>query len=327
VKTSTVATAVTATNLEQFLIAVGETFTQVQETKPLERMHAVADQIAVATPTLVSLQELAQWFTAPYDPVSGTCGATTLVFDMLAELLKALADKGVSYFPVQAQQFSLPLVPGILPGGGFLCGGMVNNNAVLVRSDLDPTKFNLKGTQSGQFAAKFTVTTPVGKVEVPSAWVYVDASFNGTSFRFIDTHLDTNSALHRLQADELRAGPANASIPVIVAMDSNSKPQQDPTYSDFITAGWADAWVKTSRNSAGLTCCQSEFVDNPVSTLSERIDLVLTLGGVVAQNVALFGNTQDSKTPDGLWPSDHAGVGAQLLVLHDVASANLRSGQ
>jgi hypothetical protein len=55
-------------------------------------------------------------------------------------------------------------------------------------------------------------------------------------------------------------------------------------------------------------------VNNPVSQLSQRIDLILTTGEVKPQNIALFGDDQSDKTSDGLWPSDHAGVGAQLLV-------------
>jgi hypothetical protein len=38
------------------------------------------------------------------------------------------------------------------------------------------------------------------------------------------------------------------------------------------------------------------------------------LGAVQGQNIALFGATQASKTQDGLWPSDHAGVASQLVI-------------
>src|SRR6266566_6248133 len=39
----------------EFLIAVGQTITQVRATKPPQRMQAVADQIIAAAPALVSL--------------------------------------------------------------------------------------------------------------------------------------------------------------------------------------------------------------------------------------------------------------------------------
>jgi len=104
---------------------------------------------------------------------------------------------------------------------------------------------------------------------------------------------------------------------VVAAMDSNAQaapPPQNTTYLDFIAAGWVDAWLKTSQNALGFTCCQAQFVNNVTSELYHRIDLVLTHGAVEPQNIALFGNTEASKTSDGLWPSDHAAVAAQLVV-------------
>jgi exonuclease III len=100
-------------------------------------------------------------------------------------------------------------------------------------------------------------------------------------------------------------------------MDANaqaSPPPQDHTYTDFINAGYNDAWLEIYPQTLGFTCCQAPLVNNVVSQLSTRIDLVLTLGNVQAQNIALFGATPVSKTPEGLWPSDHAAVAAQLVV-------------
>jgi hypothetical protein len=50
------------------------------------------------------------------------------------------------------------------------------------------------------------------------------------------------------------------------------------------------------------------------SELSQRIDLLLTFGPIEGQRAALFGATQASKTPTGFWPSDHAGVAAQVVL-------------
>ena len=47
-----------ATNQFQFLVAVGQTISQVRATQPHERMKAVARQIVAAGPTLVSLQDV-----------------------------------------------------------------------------------------------------------------------------------------------------------------------------------------------------------------------------------------------------------------------------
>ena len=146
----------------------------------------------------------------------------------------------------------------------------------------------------------------------------VDAQFYGHRFRFINTHLESFSAnIRELQGDELRAGPASTSSPVIIATDSNSQASpmpQDATYLDFVAAGYNDVWSRLFPTIAGFTCCQDEVYNNPVSQLSQRIDLVLTLGRVAPWGAALIGADRRSRTPDGLWPSDHAGVVAGVIV-------------
>jgi endonuclease/exonuclease/phosphatase family metal-dependent hydrolase len=307
-----------ATTLEELLVAVGQTISQVRATDPPSRMQAVAKQISAAAPTLVSLQELDQWYSGPFDPVTQTCGPTTLEFDMLQELLSAL---GPSYrLAYQALQYQFPPTPGlIVPTGAFLCVQLRNYNAILARADLSSSKFSWDDPQSAQYLNKTFFTTPSGEqLPLPRAWVSVDANFHGKPFRFIGTHLESvDPNIRRLQAAELRAGPANTSMPVIVAMDANAQaaPQpQDPTYLDFIAAGFDDAWSEIFPAGSGFTCCQAQLVNNPVSQLFQRTDLILTLGNVEAQNIALFGITPASRTPEALWPSDHAGVAAQMVV-------------
>jgi hypothetical protein len=53
-------------------------------------------------------------------------------------------------------------------------------------------------------------------------------------------------------------------------------------------------------------------VNNGVSQVTERSDLILTLGNIEARKVALFHIDPACRTPGGLWPSDHAGVAARL---------------
>ena len=92
----------------QFLIAVGQTITQVRETKPPERMQALATQIAAASPMLVSLQEIDRWYTGSFDSTTGACGPTTLEIDMLQNLLSALAAQGAHYqVAAQVQEIAL----------------------------------------------------------------------------------------------------------------------------------------------------------------------------------------------------------------------------
>jgi len=75
---------------------------------------------------------------------------------------------------------------------------------------------------------------------------------------------------------------------------------QDPTYMDFFAAGHNDAWAEIFPLVPGLTCCQAQFVNNTTSELYQCIDLILTLGNVEAQNIALFGVNPSTKTAGGL---------------------------
>jgi hypothetical protein len=307
------------TSLQQFLLGVGQILTQVQGTNPPERMQAVARQILTIQPELLSLQEVDQWYSGTFDPIAGTCGTMTLQYDMLQELLSALAAQGGHYeVAVQVTQYAFPPTPGLIPPASYICAAVNDYNVVLARTDLPSWIFQWSNPQSGQFVNEVILPTPIGPVPLPRSWASVDAQFFGHSFRDIDTHLESFDAnVRELQGGELRAGPASTSLPVIIAMDSNAQAfplPQDPTYLDFMSAGYNDVWSRIFPRSPGLTCCQNEADNNPVSQLSQRIDLVLTHGRVTPWGAALIGADPRSRTPDGLWPSDHAGVAAGVVV-------------
>jgi hypothetical protein len=305
-----------ATTELQFLVGVGEILTQVQGTNPPERMQAVAREILDVQPELISLQEVDQWYTGTFD---GTCGTMTLQYDMLQELLDALAAQGGHYeVAVQVTQNAFPPTPGLILPSTYVCVALNDYNVVLARTDLPSWVFQWSNPQSGQFVNELVLQTPVGAVPYPRAWASVDAQFFGHSFHFINTHLESFDAnIRELQGGELRAGPANTSLPLIIAMDSNAqafpKPQ-DPTYVDFMSAGYHDVWSRLFPKRAGLTCCQDEADNNPVSQLYQRIDLVLTHGSVTPFGAALLGADPRSRLSDGLWPSDHAALVAGVVV-------------
>ncbi|MFZ3367818.1 MAG: hypothetical protein WA239_11935, partial [Candidatus Sulfotelmatobacter sp.] len=105
-----------AQTLQQFLLGVGQILTQVQGTNPPERMQAVARKILDVQPELLSLQEVDQWYTGTFDPIASTCGTMTLHYDMLQELLSALAAQGGHYeVAVQVTQNAFPPTPGLIP--------------------------------------------------------------------------------------------------------------------------------------------------------------------------------------------------------------------
>jgi len=308
-----------ADTLPQFLLGVGQIITQVKGTNPPERMHAVARQILEAKPELISLQEVDQWYTGNFDPIAGTCGSTTLQYDMLQELLGDLTAQGGHYeVAVQVIQYAFPPTPGLIPPASYLCVAVNDYNVVLARTDLPSWIFAWSNPQSGQFVNEVVLPTPIGPVSLPRSWASVNAQFFGRPFLYINTHLESfDTNIRELQGEELRTGPANTSLPVIIAMDSNAQAiplPKDPTYLDFRSAGYNDAWSRLFPRREGLTCCQDEADNNPVPQLYQRIDLVLTHGSVKPLGIALIGTDPRNRLPDGLWPSDHAAVAADLVV-------------
>ena len=308
-----------ATGQSPFLLAVGQTIAQIRANEPRERMKAIAHQIVGAGPALVSLQEVDRISSGTFDPTSGACESMTLEFDMLRDLLDALAAQGAHYtVAVQQQQYAIPPLPGLVPANGVFCASLVNTIVILARTDLKSSRFAWGNPQSANYQNRLIFPTPIGPLPLPRAWVSVDATFNGKAFRFIGTHLESADAtLRRLQGMELRSGPGSTTMPVIIAMDSNAQAAPlplDSTYVDFIGANYEDAWSASAPTSVGFTCCQAQLSNNVASELTQRTDLILTHGPIKTQRIELFGVDPVDKTADGFWPSDHAGVAAQLHV-------------
>jgi hypothetical protein len=306
-----------ATTSQEFLLGVGQTILQVRANEPHGRMKAVAQQILAAAPMLVSLQEIDKWFTGSLNLSTGQCDNMKLEVDMLADLMKALAQQGGHYQVAKlAEQWEFPGIPGFIPPSNFLCVGVIDYIAILARTDVP--KLSWSNPQAQRYINTLMFPTPAGVVPFYRAWASVDANFNGKEFRLINTHLESVDAhIRREQAEELRTGPANTSLPVVLAMDSNAQAfplPQDPTYLDFLVAGFQDAWTELFPGLPGFTSGQAQFLDNKESQLNTRIDLILTFGRVRPQRIALFGDKETAKTPGGLWASDHAGVAAQLIV-------------
>ena len=310
-----------ATTDIEFLVAIGQTITQVRTINTKSRMNALAKQIVAAAPTVVSLQEVNQWFTGPFNPVTKQCGTLSLESDMLVDVMKALEEQGAHYkVAVMGKQWEFTgntAMPGLIPPSTFFCVGVIDYVVLLTRTDIPQLQW--ANPQTEQYAARLMFPLPGGgAVPFPRAWVSIDATFHGKPFRIIGTHLDSvDPVTRRMQGQELRLGPANTSVPVILAMDSNAQAAplpQDPTYTDFIYAGFIDSWTEKFPNLPGVTTGQDQLLNNLESHLNQRIDLILTFGPVVVQRVTLFGGTQASKTPEGMWPSDHVAVVAQLNV-------------
>ena len=275
----------------------GEPPGAVQRTDFATRAGGLADEIELAQPDLIGLQEAAVW------RIGDTVAADHL------ELLEAeLARRGLRYRRVAASvngDVALPSAAGILVG-------LSDREAILAREDPELTLANV---QAAGFATLLPIQTPQGTFGLARGWMAVDATLRGTTVRVISTHLEVAltppaAAVQLAQAGELLAGPADTSLPVVMLGDFNARPER-PTYAALRAAGFDDAWTRTHPDGdTGFTCCHTEL-DDPKDTLSARIDHILTRGAIAATEAFRVG-AEPGDFRSGLWPSDHAGVVATL---------------
>jgi endonuclease/exonuclease/phosphatase family metal-dependent hydrolase len=292
-----------AATKDDFANAVTFVYQEVLASQPAQRAAGIAQEIASAEPDLVSLQEVETWYTGS---LAATSPVTTVTVDQLAALLDALASMGQQYQAIAvANEFDMQ-APSSL---GFTVR-VSDRDVILARTD---GSFTYGNVQTGQYQAALVVPTAVGPVRVPRGWASVDVNDRQGSFRFIATHLEAFMSTAQLsQAQELVAGPANTTLPVVLAGDLNTAaaggPDSSTTY-QWLTSpsggGLRDAWSTANLAAAGYTYpLYLEDPDRPASP-TERIDLILTRGALWAKSAAQVGTA----TP---YPSDHIGVIAIL---------------
>jgi endonuclease/exonuclease/phosphatase family metal-dependent hydrolase len=307
---------VAATSPLEFLDAVTRTYQEVQASNPSARAAAVAAEIAAANPKpmLVGLQEASLWRTGS----PGSADATIVQIDQLDSLLTALKAQGLHYAPLAVQ----PNLDVEAPSSLGYNVRITDRNVVLVRTDLPPSQLKVVQVMAQPYSSANTlvVNSAVGPVPIPRSWIAVDAQVRGTAFRFITTHLEaTSPTLQVGQGNELLQGPANTTMPEVIAGDLNTAasggPDQTATYANLLAAGFGDAWALANPGDLGFTWAlhgEDPFPGLPSPTLSERIDLVLIRNHVGVTGVQRV--DYQAPAPSGLWPSDHAGITAQLLL-------------
>jgi hypothetical protein len=279
--------------------AVSEILAEVQSSDIPDRAVALAHEITAALPDLVGVQEASVW------SVNGV-----VRYDVLGSLMAALAKDGQHYALIS----TVNAFGGQLPDAQGEIVGLQDQNAILARTDLPGGQLQISNSQSGFFAAHLDLPIPGLPAPVPAldSWQSVDVTLRGHSFRFMNTHLDSNSpAINDAQAQELVAAVAQASLPVILVGDFNAPAQGagSPTYNDLVQGGFQDAWSQVHPQDPGLTWGQADAA-SPTLQLNQRIDLILFLGNVKADGSWLVGNHLSHKTD--LFPSDHLGVVAVL---------------
>jgi hypothetical protein len=301
--------AISAKSPGELLAAVATDFGQVQASKFPERAQAIAKEVESTGPDLIGVQEAALWQTGAPSASFPPPPATSTAYDFVQILADALNARGLHYAPVAVTTNFDIQAPGLFPFG-FMNVRLTDRVAILARTDVGLRISNVK---TANFTHNTVIPLLTGPFTVLGGWASVDATLGGKTTRFITTHLDPITAAARTaQASELVAGPLNTTAPAVLTCDCNSEPST-AAYATLRGAGLKDAWLQSETGEPGFTCCQSTpALLNPTSTLTSRIDYVFSRGGLNAGDAALVGAEQSSRTPAGLWPSDHAGVFAEL---------------
>jgi endonuclease/exonuclease/phosphatase family metal-dependent hydrolase len=326
---------VPASNFEEFVQAVSQDWAHVVATDFPTRAKALAAEILRAKPDVVGLQEVSLWRDQQVsDIVTGTAGpnATHVVYDFLAILQAELAAGGTAYTAVATSTNADLEAPrsNLSSPNGFTDVRITDRDVILVRTQL-ADKFS--GADSGRYKTQFSVPSVVGPLTFTRGWASINYRHDANrTVRIVVTHLETEAGpagtAQVAQGDELLGKVANDPHVVVLAdINSAADGSTTPTYAN-LTKELADAWsvnqpkaresggqYKVSRqdggNLPGLSCCMNELLDNPTSTATSRIDVVLSKGAL-ATSATATGNAPFRQSPAPLWASDHFGVVAQL---------------
>jgi endonuclease/exonuclease/phosphatase family metal-dependent hydrolase len=306
--------ASSATTPAQFLAAVAADYGEVQTTDFPQRAQAIAAEAQSAAPDLIGLQEAALWQTGAPSATYPPPPPTTVSYDFVKILVAALNARGLHYAPVAVTTDFTLQGPGLFRNG-LMSVQLTDRVAILARSDVPLTISNV---QTGTYTHNTVVSSLQGPITLTEGWASVDATLGHHTVRFVTTHLADNSdAIGSAQAAELVQGPLNTDLPLIMTCDCNADPTT-ATYAVLTAAGLKDSWAQAEPGQPGYTCCQDTTLGNallnPESTLNSRIDYIFTRGGGLkaAADQIIGANPASRSVPGGFWPSDHAGLIAEL---------------
>ncbi len=282
-----------ATDLDGLAERVAVVRSQLAATRFDERARAVAGILAREQPDLVGLQEVSRW-------TSTSAAGERVLVDFLPTLTAALRDTGCAY-DVHAVDANFT---GALPVSDTEWLGVAGANVTLVRRG-GPA---VVGEATATYTRTHRVVTALDRLTFPvrRGWGRVDVLADGRPLTFVNTHTEAwDDRVRDAQRDEVLTLLDGVDGPVVLVGDLNAGP--DVVGMPRI---WTDAW--TGGSGDGLTCGQAADLANPTGTLRERIDYVWGRGAQVHAARTVGDRPEDRTTPHGLWPSDHAGVVADV---------------
>lgn len=320
----------------EITLKVTELFGDVLANDFPTRAGAIADQIAALNPQVIGLNEVSSFDFASTPGVE---------LDYLAILMAQLAARNLDYvLPVEGGiearsmnfEVTLPIIVGLGPGGVPITDfvTLTDYDLILLRADIAATA---SSPMNATFAQPLPIPIREGMTIIkPSGWASVDILVKDLPYRVFSTHLEpadtgpcetANPGLlfvHAAQAGELMGIVGASPVPVVLTGDLNSDASgcTTDTYEDLIDMGFVDAWTIGRPRGLGFTSNQDADLLNAASKLFHRIDFVMyrdaftTAKGKFqgSSHAELVGEDPADKTSTGLWPSDHAGVMAELRI-------------
>lgn len=273
------------------------------------RATAIANTIKTHQPHLIGLQEISLVrHQSPGDLISGgTVSAEEVEMDYLQILIDAMQAVGLNY-QVAAKVENFDVEMPMFTETGIDDVRLTDYDVILTRHDVETAD-----ATAANYTAAFTVDM-LG-LSVRRGYTAIDATVAGTTYRVVNTHLESFSEGVRVaQTQELIDSLADETLPIILLGDFNTPAPDGTAYQMLLTAEYIDLW-QTDADGIGNTCCQDEDIRNQTSTHSERIDLIFVCNheGEAAAITHTVGDKPEDRLPNrNLWPSDHAGVVAQI---------------
>jgi endonuclease/exonuclease/phosphatase family metal-dependent hydrolase len=266
------------------------------------RANAIADEIAKAHPHVIGLQEV--WTLEVDVP-----GVPVVNQNFLEILMAALADRDLDYVVAATVTGAQAQLPGV---------NAVDHDVLLA----DPTRVAISTPTSQVYA--FNVGEVFPGVTLVRGYVAIEGVVEGEPYLFVSTHLESD--LPGLPLPGLRAAQATELVTAIgaadrvVLMGDLNDVSGSPMHQVIAGAGFTDVWDSMRPgNNEGLTCCHSPDLSNRFAGFDKRIDYVFSRGvgnpAGVGGWIKRLGTLPSDKLTGPqyrLWPSDHAGVAAEL---------------
>lgn len=274
------------------------------------RAAAMAASIKTHQPHLVGLQEMSLIRRQiPGDRITGgLVAAKEVVMDFRVVLLDAIRAAGLDY-RIVAEIENVDVEMPMFTNDGIVDVRLTDYDVILARSDVAisrPTTVNFENTYSVEMLG----------LDIIRGYAAVDASVDGMTYRFVNTHLESFSEAVRVaQTQELIKSFSEETLPIVLVGDLNTPASHGTAYQMLIDAGFIDTW-QTETAGTGNTCCQEPDLRNEDSGHTQRIDLIFVFNPESEVSVLMtqtVGDTPSDRLASGLWPSDHAGVVAQLV--------------